>query len=701
VAGLLALCAYAAFARGGVGLPHETWFEVGVAVLAAVVATGWLGARSLRPRADRVAIAGLVLLALFAAWVAVSLAWTVAPEDTWQEFNRTFAYLLLAGTALVVGSAVPRAIERIAAGWVVVAVAVALWALAGKIVPGIVDHARDVARLRAPLEYWNALAMVCVLGIAPAIRFATAADLRPRRRAAALIAVFVLLCAAGMTYSRGAIVALVVVLVVVAVTGERRMEALIAFGLAALAAAPILAIAFTVEGLSDNAAPRDDQIRTGLALGASMVAVAVVLGLLALWLMRREHRVRFGARSWGLLALVGVALAAAGITALAVSDRGLEGSVEHAVDEFTDAREDRTFEPGRLLSTSSGNRWAWWQEAGGAFADEPVLGWGAGSFAVSRRQYRLSRVDAGRAHSLPMQTLAETGVVGALLLGAALLALFAAGVRRAARAVARPGARPRRRAARRVGRMVRARVHRLGLGDPRGDRPGDGVPRRARRAVAPARGRGGSGAAGRPETSRGAGFAALAAAVLVLVGVRGVGGAAGVVGQQGGRCAGGRARPLAADAAGCRGRCRPRRAPRSAGRPAALRLGGRRREPRPAARGARRPARGGRAGALEHRGVRRLIGIAVRLADREGVRAASRRALELDPANPQLIAFVRRAQGALAPPEASATATGTPITTPGGVAPPVTPAPPGDGGSATGGAAPVNPPPAPTTPDTP
>jgi tetratricopeptide (TPR) repeat protein len=57
----------------------------------------------------------------------------------------------------------------------------------------------------------------------------------------------------------------------------------------------------------------------------------------------------------------------------------------------------------------------------------------------------------------------------------------------------------------------------------------------------------------------------------------------------------------------------------------------------------------------------RLTRVALALADREGVRRAAQRALELDPADPEVVRFVSRAQGILTSPEASATATGTPL----------------------------------------
>jgi tetratricopeptide (TPR) repeat protein len=70
---------------------------------------------------------------------------------------------------------------------------------------------------------------------------------------------------------------------------------------------------------------------------------------------------------------------------------------------------------------------------------------------------------------------------------------------------------------------------------------------------------------------------------------------------------------------------------------------------------------------------RRLTRVAAALADREGVQRASERALELDPGDEELIRFVSRAQGILTPPEASATAIGTPLPSAVGTAPPPEP----------------------------
>ena len=407
--------------------------QLALALLAAVAATAWLGPRAIRPRPQPLALAGLVALLLFAAWTGASLIWSVAPDRTWSELNRALAYALVVGVAFALGSGLPRALERLAAGWLVIATAVALYALAGNVVPGVVDHATAIARLRAPLEYWNALALVCVLAAPIALRFATARDLRPGWRAASLVALVLLLACLGMTYSRGGFVALAVTLLAVTIAGGERIPGLIGVLLAAAGAAPALAVAYTVEGIRDNRPPMDEQIEAGLLLGATLAGCCALVALAVLGLVRHEHRARWGRRAWAVVAAVALLAAAGGVAALAGSERGLTGTVDHALEGFTTVQRDPIYDPGRLLTVSSGNRWAWWREAVGAYADEPVRGWGAGSFPVTRRLYRVSTSDVQRPHSVPLQFLAETGTVGAVLGLGALLLLGAGAVARVRR----------------------------------------------------------------------------------------------------------------------------------------------------------------------------------------------------------------------------------------------------------------------------
>ncbi len=105
---------------------------------------------------------------------------------------------------------------------------ISLYALGGKLfpgleIPGLIDlnHTERFSRLRAPLDYWNALGMVCVLAVPVAVRAAADLGGRERARIAALLALVPLLTTLSLTYSRGGLLALVAALALVIGIGPR------------------------------------------------------------------------------------------------------------------------------------------------------------------------------------------------------------------------------------------------------------------------------------------------------------------------------------------------------------------------------------------------------------------------------------------------------------------------------------------------
>ena len=137
---------------------------------------------------------GVALLVGFAGWAALSIAWSVAPDESWLEANRALSYALVAGLGIVLGSSLPRAAERVALVLLGIATVIAAYALAGKLFPGLhvgglidLNHAGRFSRLRAPLDYWNALGLVCVVGVPIAMRAVAELRYRPAARVAAAL----------------------------------------------------------------------------------------------------------------------------------------------------------------------------------------------------------------------------------------------------------------------------------------------------------------------------------------------------------------------------------------------------------------------------------------------------------------------------------------------------------------------------------
>src|SRR4051812_46975259 len=176
---------YACFAGGASDLPAQSWTQLALALVATGAVAAWLYGNGLSLRFSRTGAVGLAGVVAFAAWAVISIAYSVAPDRSWAEANTVLAYALAGLVGVLLGSSLPRAAERVGLALGLATIPVALYALGGKTVPGFhvgdlidLDHTGNFNRLRAPLGYWNALALTCVVGALPLLR--AAAD--PRRR---------------------------------------------------------------------------------------------------------------------------------------------------------------------------------------------------------------------------------------------------------------------------------------------------------------------------------------------------------------------------------------------------------------------------------------------------------------------------------------------------------------------------------------
>jgi hypothetical protein len=430
LAALVGVCLYAVFAHGAIGLPEEPRLQIGVALVAVGAAVGLLLTRSLSLRAPAEAWVGIGLLVGFAVWCGISLLWSVAPERTWAHVNRTISYALVVVLAIALASSVPRAISRVAYGWLGVAVVCALYAVAGKIIPGVeilgidFNHAALASRLRAPLEYWNALGLVMVLAIPIALRLTTDTTRHDAIRLGALAAFFLLFVCMCMTYSRGGILACLTAIVVVTALGGQRLRGLAVVGVTIIISIPALGLAFNRPALKGINVPLDERVPDGIVLGLVMAGCLIAL-LIAGWgMLQLEQRTPWDEERtqlvWRGMAALAVILAVFTFGAILTAPDGPGGWADRAWEKFSQTSKDEVSDPSRLVSSNSGNRWVWWKEAAGAWSDKPLQGWGAGSFPVTHKIYREVELGVTQPHNMPLQFLAETGIVGALLVSGAI-----------------------------------------------------------------------------------------------------------------------------------------------------------------------------------------------------------------------------------------------------------------------------------------
>jgi O-antigen ligase len=388
------------------------WIGGGAVVAAAVVAGAVLVGRLPLPELDRTGLLFVGLLAAFVVWNGLTIAWSAAPDRSWDYFNRGLAYLAFVVLGLAVGASVRRAPRRVALGLAALIGAVCVWALAGKVVPALYEDYGRFARLRSPVGYWNGLAMLTAIGLPLGLWVASAREHDRRLRVAGVVLVYMLGIALTLTYSRGGLLAAVFAVVAYLVLARERVEAIVGLGIAAAAAVPALVFGLTQPGVADDFQDRATRVEGGAWFGLIVVVGAAAAGVGAWYAIPRRLSAR--AQQHVVRGAAGVAV----VLVLAAGTIALTGSDEDVVSQG----------PARQLSTGSNNRATWWSEAWEAFEGEPLIGIGAGSFEYVHRLLRESKIDVTEPHNLALQFAAETGLVGLALfagaMGAALVGLW-------------------------------------------------------------------------------------------------------------------------------------------------------------------------------------------------------------------------------------------------------------------------------------
>jgi O-antigen ligase len=415
---LLAAPTLLAFFSGGYFAEPRLWAALlvwaALAVLALVVP-----ARLPRSRAALACLGGLAGLTL---WVALSIAWAPLRDPALGDAERLVLYLGFALCAVLAlrGWAALRAVEpALAAG----AFVVSGYALATRLVPGIVPSHHGVraeARLDQPLTYWNGLGAVAAIGLVLALRLTSDPSRDPRLRAAAIATTPAFALVLSLTLSRGSLVAAgagVALLLVLARDRATVRSAALALGAGVLLAA--LAAGFpAVDSLDGGKGDLESQGAVVLAL---LVGTGALLAAVQHWLSARAGAPRRALAAAGAAA---ICLAVVGVVA-APSSGGKERAATGDSRSGDVVARDRS----RLRSLKS-NRVKYWKVAlGDGFAAAPLWGTGSRGFSTIWLEHRDITESVTDAHSLYIETLAELGLVGALLLAAFLGGAVAAAVR--------------------------------------------------------------------------------------------------------------------------------------------------------------------------------------------------------------------------------------------------------------------------------
>jgi hypothetical protein len=392
-AAALAFCAF--FFGGGASMAPLVWIG-GLALLLCAL----LLVRP--PLLDRPAVLLLGGLLGLTLWSGISIVWSISPDRTWSFTNRTLVYLAFALLGVLVCAQVTR--EQVALGAAVLLAAVVGWALLAKCVPALYSDYGRLARLRAPLDYWNELALLCAAGVPVALWLAVV-----RRRLEGAVLLYALVVTLLLTYSRfGVVLACAAAVTWTVLERKSRVESLVTFAFGGIAGTAVFGLALALPGITKDGQSRSVRAHDGLIFALVLLAGAAVVYAAARLYARHpvpaRHRARVE-RAAGIAALV---LAIAGV-ALSVA---FAGRIWH---EFTNPGNTQVRNTSTRLKTATGDRWVWWQEAWHAFTRHPAGGTGAGTFELTNQMLRTTPVVVDEPHNVPLQLLTETGIVGLVL----------------------------------------------------------------------------------------------------------------------------------------------------------------------------------------------------------------------------------------------------------------------------------------------
>ncbi len=381
-----------------------------------------------RTDAGRLDAVFLGLLALFTCWIGLSIVWSEVPAQSVLDLERTL--VLVAGLTAVLALVSRSHVPQLAAVLLTAISLVSAYALATRLFPDRLGRFDPIAgyRLADPLGYWNSLGIFCAMGALLAVGFAADATVR-WARAAAAASLVVLLTTLYFTYSRGAWIALGLGLCLLVAVTPRRLRTVAAALVAAAPAALAVLLASRSYALTHTDAPLTQASADGHRLALVIIALGAAGAGLALLLDVAQRRVVIPRRARLAAGAVLLSVALLVPAALVAREGGPVALGREAWGAFSAPPRAGTGDLDRRLFDFSGTgRVELWRAARDAYWDHPLTGSGAGTF----ERYWQSRDDASfkvrDAHSLYLETLAELGPPGLVLLAATLLVPLGAGL---------------------------------------------------------------------------------------------------------------------------------------------------------------------------------------------------------------------------------------------------------------------------------
>jgi hypothetical protein len=368
----------------------------------------------------------LLALVLYAAWQLASTLWSHATSASLDSYDRTLLYVLafaLFGSLRYTPQRMRWLLRALVAGMA----AVCLIGLISRVLPHTWPTASSFFndRLNYPLTYWNAEGMLATTALI--LGFHLSADRDEHWSVRVLAAALLPAIAATLllTFSRGAMgVAIVGLLAYCVLTRLHTLPATL------LATVPSTAIALRsawdatllASSKPTSAAAVTQGRHVAVVVGACMVGAGLLRGALLLVdrALVRMPVVRNPPRR---TVRVGIGAAAAVIVLAVVLALGAAGFAQREYDKFVNEKSGpHTAQTRERLSDPANNgRLSLWKAAVRIYDPQKLRGTGAGTYQLYYPRYRTERLYVVDTHSLYLQSLAELGVVGFVLI---LLVVF-------------------------------------------------------------------------------------------------------------------------------------------------------------------------------------------------------------------------------------------------------------------------------------
>jgi hypothetical protein len=384
----------------------------------------------------------VVLLAGFAAWTGLAIDWSSSAEQSVIELGRVVAYLgvLVLAIAIQGRTAARHTLNGLACAIGLVTVLAVLSRLHPQAFPRNLHFqflGPSGRKLSYPLGYWNALADFAAMGVPLLLAVAVQGRTIAGRALAAAALPLSAMCI-YLTISRGGVIALGVGIAVFLLLVPRRLEAFATLLVGGAGAAILLrataARPAVTSGIPSHAAIAQGTQLIWITAGVCLAVAFVRVGLsLADARLDRPPLLSPDRRTLASRALaLAVVILAAGVLA------GVPGRVAHAWHDFKQppgvvmpTSENDLF--ARLQAADGNSRYQYWEAAVHAAETHPWRGIGSGTFEFWWAQHATVPGFIRNAHSLYVETFAETGIIGLVLLGGMLLWFSGVAVRRAMR----------------------------------------------------------------------------------------------------------------------------------------------------------------------------------------------------------------------------------------------------------------------------